>query len=44
MFGDVVIPILTTGFYNADTRARYQANYGVVIPILTTGFYNTVLP
>ena len=35
----VVIPILTTGFYNNDTTLDAPTTK-VVIPILTTGFYN----
>ena len=36
----VVIPILTTGFYNCR-KMNISYSYEVVIPILTTGFYNT---
>ena len=37
----VVIPILTTGFYNKKKEKNKRIKeFNVVIPILTTGFYN----
>ena len=40
---EVVIPILTTGFYNIQWVIS-NINRKVVIPILTTGFYNSSIP
>ena len=39
-FFKVVIPILTTGFYNMVIYS-HDFDDKVVIPILTTGFYNS---
>ena len=39
---EVVIPILTIGFYNFDFLDFKSKNWEVVIPILTIGFYNQI--
>ena len=40
LINTVVLPILTTGFYNNNYGKFNNADNEVVLPILTTGFYN----